>query len=143
MNAAHDFGNSNNEPSGWSRRARPHIHLDPLPHEFTEALCAASGLPPSLWDLSVNNENRTQARLRWMIAAQVCEQCPIRELCAQTAEEDPMASGVWGGRVFNPKTKGLDKSCSLSRPRRLSHAATQPRTQHKRSIRCGVIWPLL
>jgi hypothetical protein len=111
MNAAHDRENNTPEQSRQQPLRAPRLDLPwrPLPFEFEDALCASSGLPPALWDVYVDGESRAQQSLRRALASQVCAVCPIRKLCEQTAEADPTAAGVWGGRVFNPKIKGLDE----------------------------------
>lgn len=88
MNAAHEL-------DGQSRAARFGYLMTPLPNEFAEALCASSDYPASLWDVSVDGESRVHMVLRRHIAMRICEACPIRALCEQTAEADPVAAGVW------------------------------------------------
>lgn len=115
MNVAHDYENGASAQSHRQllRAPRLDLPLRSLPREFEDALCAASGLPPVLWDVHVDGESRAQQSLRRALASQVCAACPIQELCRKTAEADPTAAGVWGGRVFNPKIKGLDETKML------------------------------
>ena len=82
MNVAHDYENGASAQSHRQllRAPRLDLPLRSLPREFEDALCAASGLPPALWDVHVDGESR---------------------------------AGVWGGRVFNPKIKGLDETKML------------------------------
>lgn len=86
------------------RRIPIFADLPPLP-DFTGAACAEHPfLPPETWDLIVDGESVAERQGRRQLAAQVCSTCPIRDLCDSAADDEQAPSGVWAGRVFNPRT---------------------------------------
>ena len=73
---------------GHERHSEPYIFVpDPLPRELINAgLCAVEGVwPQGLWDYSLPSETTSQRGQRRALAERVCDQCPVRERCAQYA----------------------------------------------------------
>ena len=74
----------------------------PLPRRLVEEGLCSSGLgwPEGLWDLSLAEETTSQRHRRQAAAIRICEDCPVRQLCAEYASTEQQ-SGIWGGQVFH------------------------------------------
>ncbi|WP_369831028.1 WhiB family transcriptional regulator [Corynebacterium sp. 13CS0277] len=66
------------------------------------ALCASPDIPSELWDWQEPDEPSSLAEERYELAREVCAMCPVAQTCLQVAEGDPLASGIWGGKLFGP-----------------------------------------
>ena len=77
------------------------LPLAPIP-PMRGALCADPEIPSELWDWQGPDEPRALAEERYELAREVCAMCLIATRCLQIAEGDPMASGIWGGKLFRP-----------------------------------------
>lgn len=72
---------------------------------LADGLCANEEFDPHLWDAAVAGEPRKTVEQRHAKAIEVCEQCPVKQLCHGLAEALPETSGVWGGVVYEDHTK--------------------------------------
>lgn len=43
---------------------------------------------------------RTRFMKAFKLAAQICQTCPVKSICLQTAMQTPETVGVWGGVLF-------------------------------------------
>lgn len=92
------------------RAVRFDVVFPPLPEFFRRGCCrdAVDEEQVGLWDFVVGDESQGERRRRLHAAAAICEECPVRALCANYAVSDPYALGVWGGMLMRQYGKPVD-----------------------------------
>lgn len=107
-------------------------------HEDLEkGLCAQGAFPASLWDAPSVGERRRNVAKRIAQAMEICDACPVKDLCREWGEAQPDASGVWGGKLHQNsyRYEQTSKVELRRRQQELARKITRAATRRQRAVR--------